>query len=355
MTPNRREPMSTRLRARLTYANVVATLALFIALGGSSYAVSQISGSQIRNASIAGKKLKRNTIGGKRIKESRLGTVPSARNARRIGGLPLRFQLGAARGALHDQRGRERRPRARWTRRREGVPLRGRPTQLRRKEPHALHKRPSREEEAAVSLSAHLTAGPADHGRLAFHPDCPRCRAERLAGSLAADSLVSRRTHAALAAGLLAFTGAAPAATAQVPELDEQQDAAPAPGGEPPGLQPDFDPGGADTFDVELAPLPGGREAGGGEDEGLGAPVEMEPTTDTEAPVLEGAPAPPAPAAEQPPAPAPQPPITASPVESPAPPPAAVAPPATPPTPTPVAEVEAPAPRERPTKRKTPK
>jgi hypothetical protein len=79
--------MFTRLRRRLNYANVVATLALFIALGGSSYAVSKISGSQIRNASIAGKKLKRNTIGGKRIKESRLGTVPRARNARRIGGL----------------------------------------------------------------------------------------------------------------------------------------------------------------------------------------------------------------------------------------------------------------------------
>ena len=208
-----------------------------------------------------------------------------------------------------------------------------------------------------MSLSAHLTASTADHGRLSFHPDCPRCRAERLAGSLAADSLVSRRTHAALAAGLLAFTGAAPAAAGQVPELDEQQDAAPAPGGEPPGLQPDFDPGGADTFDVELAPLPGGREAGGEEDEGLGAPVETEPTTDTEAPLLEGAPAPPAPAAEQPAAPAPQPPITASPVEPPAPPPAAVAPPPT--APTPVAEGEAPAPQPGPgetsTKRKTPK
>jgi hypothetical protein len=79
--------MFTRLRARLTYANVVATLALFIALGGSSYAVTQISGSQIQNASIAGKKLKRNTLGGVRIKESRLGTVPRARNAGRVGGL----------------------------------------------------------------------------------------------------------------------------------------------------------------------------------------------------------------------------------------------------------------------------
>jgi hypothetical protein len=75
------------IRQHLSYANVVATLALFIALGGSSYAVSRISGSQLENNSVAGKKLKRNTLGGKRIKESRLGTVPSARNAGRVGGL----------------------------------------------------------------------------------------------------------------------------------------------------------------------------------------------------------------------------------------------------------------------------
>src|SRR5215211_7222554 len=87
MTPRRREPMLTNLYRRLNYANVVATLALFIALGGSSYAVTKISGSQIRNNSVAGKKLKRNTLGGKRIKESRLGTVPSARNAATVGGL----------------------------------------------------------------------------------------------------------------------------------------------------------------------------------------------------------------------------------------------------------------------------
>jgi outer membrane biosynthesis protein TonB len=210
-----------------------------------------------------------------------------------------------------------------------------------------------------VSLSAHLTAGTAEHGRLSFHPDCPRCRAERLGGSLAADSLVSRRTRAALAAGLLAFTGAVPAAGAQVPGIDEQQDAAPAPGGEPPGLQPDFDPGGGDTFDHETAPLPGGREAGGAEDEGLGAPVEIEETTDTQAPLVEGAPAPAAPAPEQPPPPAPQPPSPAPPVEPPAPPPAAVAPPATPPTPSPPAELGKPAPqpgpRETSTQRKPPK
>jgi hypothetical protein len=101
MTSNGRDPMFTRLRARLSYANVVATLALFVALGGSSYAVSQISGSQIRDASIAGKKLKRNTIGGKRVKESRLGTVPRARNSTRLGGLTAqRLLLRCPKGTL---------------------------------------------------------------------------------------------------------------------------------------------------------------------------------------------------------------------------------------------------------------
>jgi hypothetical protein len=77
-----------RIRPHLTYANVVATLALFIALGGSSYAVSKISGSQIKDRTIAGKKLKRNTLGGTRIKESRLGTVRRARTAARLAGFP---------------------------------------------------------------------------------------------------------------------------------------------------------------------------------------------------------------------------------------------------------------------------
>jgi LysM repeat protein len=206
-----------------------------------------------------------------------------------------------------------------------------------------------------VSLSAHLTAGTADHGRLAFHPDCPRCRAERLAGHLAADPLVSRRAQAALAAGLLAFSAGAPAAAAQVPEPDQQQATEPPAGGEPPGLQPDFDPGGDDTFDYETAPVPGGPEAGGEEDEGLGAPVETEPPTDVEAPpVVEDAPEPPAPQEAAPvpvtePAPAPAPatpPAPAPPVPSPS------------PTEPPAGEVEQPAPRPEPRKttsnRKTP-
>jgi hypothetical protein len=78
------------IRSRLTYSNVVATVALFIALGGSSFAITRISGSQLKNNSVSGKKLKRNTLGGTRIKESRLGRVPRARLAERLGGLSAR-------------------------------------------------------------------------------------------------------------------------------------------------------------------------------------------------------------------------------------------------------------------------
>lgn len=79
--------MLKKLRQRLTYANVMSTVAVFIALGGSSYAAFTISGSSIKNRSIAGKKLKRNTLTGRQIRESRLGRVPRARNANRLGGL----------------------------------------------------------------------------------------------------------------------------------------------------------------------------------------------------------------------------------------------------------------------------
>lgn len=87
LRPGIEAPVLRAIRDRLTYANVMATIALFVALGGSSYAVSRISGSQIRDNSISYKKLKRNTLGGSRIKESRLGKVRRARNADRLGGL----------------------------------------------------------------------------------------------------------------------------------------------------------------------------------------------------------------------------------------------------------------------------
>jgi hypothetical protein len=76
-----------RFRQRLTYANVMSTLAVFIALGGSSYAAFTVDGSTIKNRSIAGKKLRHNTLTGTQIKESQLGRVPRAKRADTLGGM----------------------------------------------------------------------------------------------------------------------------------------------------------------------------------------------------------------------------------------------------------------------------
>lgn len=47
---------------RPTYANVVGTLALFVALGGSSYAAVSIKGSDVRNGSLTGTDIKNGSI-----------------------------------------------------------------------------------------------------------------------------------------------------------------------------------------------------------------------------------------------------------------------------------------------------
>jgi hypothetical protein len=60
---------------------VVATLALLLAVGGTSYAASQISGKDLKNRSVAGKKLKKNTVTGAEVRESKLGKVPRAAQA----------------------------------------------------------------------------------------------------------------------------------------------------------------------------------------------------------------------------------------------------------------------------------
>jgi hypothetical protein len=90
-----------RLVRHLSFGNVIAVIALFVALGGAAYAGSKINGKNIVNASIGGGKLKNETITAKKIKKgtitgaqiqegsinsntidlSTLGTVPSANTA----------------------------------------------------------------------------------------------------------------------------------------------------------------------------------------------------------------------------------------------------------------------------------
>lgn len=84
------------IRDRLTYANVMATLAVFIALGGTGYAAinlprNSVGSKQLRRHAVSNSKLapqavtasrvKHETLTGTQIKESSLGKVPAAANA----------------------------------------------------------------------------------------------------------------------------------------------------------------------------------------------------------------------------------------------------------------------------------
>ena len=83
--------MFTRLRPRLTFANVVSVMALFIALGGLSYAAAQIGSKQIvnnsirskdiRNGGVASRDIRTNTVGSFDIADNGVGTVDIADGA----------------------------------------------------------------------------------------------------------------------------------------------------------------------------------------------------------------------------------------------------------------------------------
>jgi hypothetical protein len=50
------------LRARMTYANVMATIAVFIALGGSSYAAIKVTGKNVKDSSLTGRDVKNSSL-----------------------------------------------------------------------------------------------------------------------------------------------------------------------------------------------------------------------------------------------------------------------------------------------------
>ena len=64
--------MLNGIRPRLSFANVVSVIALFIALGGSVYAAAKINGNTIKKESIPGNRLKPNKVTGKQVNESKL-------------------------------------------------------------------------------------------------------------------------------------------------------------------------------------------------------------------------------------------------------------------------------------------
>jgi hypothetical protein len=72
-----------RVRApRLTYANVTATLALVLALGGTTYAATRITSQQIANGTIRGVDVRKDSLSGVQINESKLGPINRARSAK---------------------------------------------------------------------------------------------------------------------------------------------------------------------------------------------------------------------------------------------------------------------------------
>jgi hypothetical protein len=85
-----------QLHSKLSYANVMATIAVFVALGGSSYAALRVNSSDIvdnsvrsvdvRDRSLRDRDVATNALTGRNIAEGRLGRVPSARVAGRLTG-----------------------------------------------------------------------------------------------------------------------------------------------------------------------------------------------------------------------------------------------------------------------------
>jgi hypothetical protein len=94
----------TRLREKLTYANVMVTILAFIVLGGGiAYGVSHlgknsvgtkqlkknaVTTAKIKKNAVTGAKVKKNSLTGADINLNKLGTVPSAQHATTADSLP---------------------------------------------------------------------------------------------------------------------------------------------------------------------------------------------------------------------------------------------------------------------------
>jgi hypothetical protein len=88
----------TRRIHRPTPALIVAVVALFMALGGTSYAALKITGKNVANSTLSGLDIKNrslgpqehklDSLGGAQINEALLGPVPKATDADTVGGQP---------------------------------------------------------------------------------------------------------------------------------------------------------------------------------------------------------------------------------------------------------------------------
>ena len=136
------------------------------------------------------------------------------------------------------------------------------------------------------SLSAHLRVAE-DHSRLPFHPACPVCRRDRLAGSLDGEELVSRRTQAAIAAGLLAFSTAGSSVAMATPPDEIIEGTSEVVAGGDPAASVDFEPSGETVQLPDEAPDMSVARAPVADDDEDAGPLEQEPVTDVHEQVVE--------------------------------------------------------------------
>jgi hypothetical protein len=77
------------LRRRLTFSNLLASAAIFIALGGVAYAGTQIGTNDIQDGAVTTRKLADKAVTGRKVNKAKLGVVPIANTARKVGGMQV--------------------------------------------------------------------------------------------------------------------------------------------------------------------------------------------------------------------------------------------------------------------------
>ena len=98
-----------QIRKRLTFANVMSVIAVFLALGATAFAATQlpknsvgskqlkknsVTAAKIKKNAVTGAKIKKDTITGAKVNESTLGTVPSANVANSLSPLEATHIVG---------------------------------------------------------------------------------------------------------------------------------------------------------------------------------------------------------------------------------------------------------------------
>jgi hypothetical protein len=75
------QALFTRVRKRLTFANLTSTLALFVALGGTSYAAISVGSAEIRTGAVGPSEIRTNAVGKSEARTGAIGKSEIRSNA----------------------------------------------------------------------------------------------------------------------------------------------------------------------------------------------------------------------------------------------------------------------------------